>query len=191
MDNSLFLDVVDELDINDIMSGNESGFTVDTDQKAEWVVKKIRQEHDTMQRIIDTCRSEIERYTSVIEDERERFERNSGNLIEMLNAYFSIVDKRSTKTQESYRLPSAQLIRKHKTPKVERNDDALIDWMKDNAPDYVMIRKSLSADWGEFKKQLTISGDEFVTSDGQIVEGVKLIPQPDEFRIVYDDKTKI
>ena len=90
-----------------------------------------------------------------------------------LNEYFRTVERKETKTQESYQLLSGKLVFKKPTQKMEQNEDALLEWCKTYAPEYVITKESVA--WGQIKKCMQIAGDAVVYSaTGEIVSGVTI-----------------
>ena len=180
----MFLELLDEMAMEESAEGT-GGFTVDDDQKAEWVLRKLRDEDAEYKRIESVCNAEMKRYAEALKTAAEKHERRTANLHAMLTEYMQSAKTKATKTQITYTLPTAKLIIKHKNPKVVRDDTALLGWLKDNAPEYIREKVSYTPAWAELKDSLIVSGDEYATADGLIVEGVRLEAQPDEFVIQY------
>lgn len=184
----LFLEAIDELALGLAAEGYaDHGFNVDSDQKAGWVMEKIRGHEEDCQRICDGCDVEIARLTAVKEAAQEKCEQQTSNLKYMLREYMKTVKVRCTKTQESYTMAAGKLIVKHKADKVDRDDKVLLSWMKENAPEYITEKVSYSPAWATLKDTLTVSGSEYMTKEGLIVEGVRLVPQEDEFIIQFTE----
>lgn len=163
----------------------ERRFVIDNDQKAEWALKRIREEEEEADRKAKICRAEIMRYESMIADIQDEYERKTDFLHGLLENYFNTVSHKKTKTKETYALASGTMVLKHSAPKTVKDDDVLIRWLSENNPEYVKTEVITKPAWGEFKKTLTVSGCEYVTADGQIVEGVYAVEQPDVFTLEF------
>ena len=98
----------------------------------------------------------------------------------MLQQYFATVEHKSTKTQESYELPSGKLRLKYPKEKFKIDDSKLLEWLKDNAM-IEYIDTKISPKWGEFKKTVAVVGNKVVTEEGQVVEGVTVEMTEPEF----------
>ena len=159
--------------INEEIETEATEFTIDTDEKAEWALKKVL-----------AAKKEKERLTALIEAEREsldrkqeevdkRFENDTSYMLFKLKEYFETVERKETKTQESYQLLSGKLVFKKPTQKMEQDEGTLLDWCKINAPEYVKTKQSV--EWGQIKKCMRIVGDSVIyDATGEIVPGVSL-----------------
>ena len=167
--------------IDDVLQ-QEQEFVIDNDQKAEWALNKIREEQAEAQRIISLCENQIKFYQDRIEREKEKLEHKTGNLKSMLFDYFQTVDRKTTKTQETYTLPSGKLKLKYPKPEFKRDDSKLVEWLENSSKtDYIKIKKS--PDWAALKKAITVVGDKVADENGEIVEGVKVVERSPVFDV--------
>lgn len=101
-------------------------------------------------------------------------------MTQYLHAYFDTVPHKTTKTQENYKLPSGKLVWKDQTDEYEREDDAIIQWCADNAPECIETVQKVK--WADLKKMLTPMGEEMAYKDtGEVVPGVKRIARERKF----------
>lgn len=152
-------------------------FIIDDDGKANWAVQRIQE-----------AQAEILQWRAYYKDAMEKIEKRQMSRIEylkhMLSEYFATVPHHSTKTQDSYDLPSGKLVRKYPGPKYEVEDAALVEWLKQSGmTDFVKVETKEKPAWGELKKQVTVSGTNVVTEDGEIVPGVTVVNQEPTFEI--------
>jgi len=102
-------------------------FKIDNDQKAEWALAKIREEQAEAMRIMNVCKEhDIALRRTDEEKQKKIFEKKTAYLRSQLEQYFDSVEKRRTKTQEVYKLPSGTLRRKYPKPEFKRDDEALL-----------------------------------------------------------------
>jgi phage host-nuclease inhibitor protein Gam len=160
----------------------EKKFIINNDNAAEWALKKISEEKAETQRLVNVCNTGILEYQKKIEDYNKQLENKISNLKSQLNQYFQTVPHKSTKTQETYKLPSGTLKLKFPQPEFKRDDEKLIKWLKENNQDN-FIKVKESADWSELKKVVTVQGGSVVDSDGVIVEGVTVEEKPPVFDV--------
>lgn len=159
----------------------QSEFKIDTDQKAEWALSKIREEQAEAQRLINVCNSQILYYQSELKKVQDKLENKTGNLKAMLFDYFQTVPKKSSKTQETYSLPSGKLKLKYPQPEYKRDDATLVKWLKErDMTDYIKV--SESPKWGELKKTVQVAGDK-ACIDGEIIDGIQIIEKAPVFDI--------
>ena len=159
----------------------QSEFKIDTDQKAEWALSKIREEQAEAQRLINVCNSQILYYQSELKKVQDKLENKTGNLKAMLFEYFQTVPHKATKTQETYSLPSGKLKLKYPKPEYKRDDATLLKWLKErDMTDYIKV--SESPKWGELKKTVQVAGDK-ACIDGEIIDGIQVVERPPVFDI--------
>lgn len=163
--------------------GNEpenEGFVIDSDSKAEWALERIKAEKQDMERLIKICEERIAEYQQKIEQFKKQYENRTAYLKTLLAQYFYTVSHRKTKTQESYTLPSGKLILKYPGPEFQKDDEKLIEFLEKNGyEEFIQIKKLPK--WGEFKKNVIVSGQNVITQDGLVVEGVKAVERAPEF----------
>lgn len=160
----------------------QEGFAVDNDNLAEWAIKKIAEERAETQRYINVCDTMINEYELKKQKAKEQLKTKTAYLINSLNQYFQTVKPHETKTQKTYKLPSGTLRLKHGTPEFIRDEEALLKWAKENAPEQVKVKETVN--WGELKKSTIFKDGMVITADGEVVEGVKAIDRPDTFEVV-------
>lgn len=161
------------------------GFVIDNDVKAEWALKKIAEEKEESQRYINICDSMITEYTIKKLQASEKLKSKTSYLISQLQKYFESVPHKSSKTQETYKLPSGTLKKKLPTFEYERDEKVLGEFLKNNGfvDDYEVVIKPK---WNELKKAIKIQGDKVVSAEtGEIIEGITVQEKPATFLIEY------
>lgn len=157
------------------------GFVIDSDQKAEWALRKICEHKSDAVRMAVVCDAEIKRYAQIKAEADEKCRRDCSYLESLLYGYFGTVPHKATKTQESYKLPSGALKLKLQQPTYERDDTALIAWLKEQKLED-MLKFEPSVKWKELKDKLTSSGEAAVYAEtGEIVPGVKIVERDPVF----------
>lgn len=162
-----------EADLEEEMRAEESQFTIDSDETAEWALKKVlaaKKEKERLTALIDAERERLDRQQEVID---QRYENDTSYLLFLLGEYFKTVEHKETKTQESYQLLSGKLVFKKPTQKLEQDKGELLKWCQVNAPEYV--RTEQSVEWGQIKKCMRIVGESVIyDGTGEIVQGVAI-----------------
>jgi len=121
-------------------------------------------------------------YAEALQKIAEASQRIIDNNTARLEAYFDTLPHKKTKTQESYPLPSAKLVRKHQDPEFVRDDEELLSWLKDNNGEK-FIKVKESPDWAGLKKTLTVLGETVVDENGEIIPCIKATERPDVFKV--------
>ena len=158
----------------------ETGFTVVDDEKAEWCLSKIK-EH----------KEQIEMWTAHYEAEKKRacmvHENAIFKLETKLRDYFMTrMDEgltRETKTMKAYNLPHGKLCLKKQDPEFEKDEDVMVQWLEQNNPELVKVKKS--PDWAGMKKTYGLTMSVVDEETGEIIKipGVTVIPREDVFKV--------
>lgn len=142
-------------------------FIVDNDQKAEWVISKIKEQQE-----------EIEKWATFYDEQKRKAKENCSREIERLTGlllpYFENVPKKETKTQFSYTLPSGKLVYKKEKQDFEKDEDVLLSWCKTNYNEkFVNVKESVN--WKDLK--------EHIKNTGELPEGVTIVKKEAEFKV--------
>ena len=159
--------------MSEIERVESDGFVIDTDAKAEWALKKIREARADRDKW-------VEWYTDKIAEIKAQTDFDTLNLEHMLAEYFATVPHKKTKTQESYKLPGGKLVLKTQNPEYNRDDARVIDWLKKNGQaQFVKVEEKL--DWAALKSATAVFDGHIVTEDGEIIDGVEVINRDAKF----------
>ena len=121
----------------------------------------------TAEKKCESIMEDLERRTSKINDEIE-FKRSQ------LKAFFLTVERKNSKTQESYSMLSGKLIMKKPTQKITHDDKKLLEWAEHNASEYIDQTVINKLKWAELKKVLAIRNGLIVNeATGEALEGIK------------------
>lgn len=153
----------------------EEAFVIDTDAKAEWALKKIKEARADRD-------AWVKWYEDKIKEITEQTDFDTMNLERMLADYFQTVPHKKTKTEESYRLPGGKLYIKKQNVEFEykKHQDETIAWLKkNNLTEFVKTKEELN--WSELKKVTGVFEGNVVTEDGEIVPGITVTERPDKF----------
>ena len=156
-------------------------FMITDDRCADWAVRKIKEEKQEYDRIRELGEQQIAEIQEKIDRAKRRFEQNTGYLTGKLAQYFNTVPHKKTKTRETYRLLSGNLVLKLGGVKATTDDEKLVKWLKSNGyTDFVKVEEKPT--WGELKKKLNLEAGLATMADtGEIVEGITVVQQPDTF----------
>lgn len=161
---------------------NEETFTISDDSTAEWALKKVLEAKAEKERLDNLVKAETAKLQAQQEQIEKRYVNSTGFLLSKLYEYFNTVNRKKTKTQETYQLLSGKLV--FKTPKLEanKNDGDLLEWCKNNAPEYVKTSESVA--WGELKKNLVFNEDKAIFKDtGEVVSGISVAESAGTFDV--------
>lgn len=158
-------------DLNDIQEQGKE-FVIDSDSKADWACKVIKQEQAETERLQNAIDEEI----ALLEEKKkylqDQLQNKTAYLKGKLCMYFETVEKKELKTCYKYKLPSADLVYMKPAVKYERDNDKIISWLTEHNK-YEFIKTNPSVDWAELKK----------TDFFRDIDGVTEIQTEAEFRI--------
>lgn len=156
-------------------------WTVTNDEQAEWIIEKCNEELVEIERYEQSINAKIEELKVKLEKTTIEKQRKIDWRNYHLASYFENVDdkfKKKAKTQEKYRLPSGEIIKKYPSPKLERKEQDLLNWIKNSGmSEYIETKEA--AKWGELKKKTIINGSTVVfTETGEVIDGVVAVERP-------------
>ena len=154
----------------------QNDFIIDSDAKAMWALKKIREARTD-------CDYMVSWYQQKIKEIKDQTDFDTMNLERMLSDYFQTVPHHKTKTQESYSLPGGfKLILKAQNPEYKRDDKKVIEWLEKNSGgQFVKTEKKL--DWDGLKKKTAALGGKVFTEDGEEIPGIDVIDREPKFTV--------
>ena len=160
----------------------EETFKIDNDKTADWAITQIHEAENERDRLITLAEEQITDLKDRIEELKTKCDNDTAYLRSCLEMYFNTVPTKETKTQKTYKLLSGTLVFKKPSVKINHDDEKLLDFL--DGTEFVEIKKSLK--WGEYKKLLTISGDDVIDSEtGEIVEACTVEDVPASFTIKF------
>ena len=166
----------------DVMMENNETFEITDDGLAEWALKKVIEAKKEQKRLTDLITAERERLDLKQCEIDKRYENDTAFLLSKLNQYLNSVETKKTKTQESYRLLSGKLVRKFAKQKLVPNKEALLEWCKQNAPEFV--KRTEEAMWADVKSKFVIIDGGVICSDtGELVSCVSVEETPATFDV--------
>lgn len=160
-------------------------FVIDSDKNAERILKLIQEETAEVQRYVNVCDTFISEYEYKKNQAKEELEKKLFWYKQQLQNYFERVDKKATKTQITYKLPSGTLKLKFGTTEFVRDNEALVKWLKESGRNELVKLKE-EPNWAELKKEVwDIKAGQAITKDGEIIDGVVAKERPDTFEIEF------
>jgi hypothetical protein len=159
----------------------ETDYRIETDLDAEKMVKLISELKEQNVKLIEVCKQQIAEYQSKIDFYEEETANMVNPIQEQLFNWMQNQEVKETKTQYSYKLPSATLKYTKAKADYAKDDVKLLEWVKSNKSDLVKTKESV--DWATLKKDLKIVEDKAITKDGEIVEGIEIVEKAGKFEI--------
>lgn len=167
---------------------DDLSFEIDNDDKAEWALSKIREaqeEHDRLMALVDKQQAALDDRRAQID---RQLERDTEYLKYLLAAYMNSVKCKSTKTQDTYQLLSAKLVRKHAALDFDVDSTKLAAWLQQNGHT-ALVKTEVKPMWAEVKKLLSgdpTTGAVTLADTGELVEGITANQTAEKFSIKFN-----
>lgn len=97
----------------------------------------------------------------------------------MLKTYAE--DRLKNSKRKSVSLPSGKFGFRKGQPKIEHQDDVLLQYAKEANPKYVKVKESL--DWSGLKKACVIDQDKMIDENGEVLPGITIHPAEQTFYV--------
>lgn len=169
------------VDEHEDLEERKESWSIKNDGDAEWLIDRVNEDLVEINRyemaIVNKIEILKEKLDKVRNEKEYKINRRNGYLLQ----YFEKLDdrlKKVTKTQEKYRLPSGEIIKKYPSVEYKRDNDLLVAWVKDsNLNEFIEVKES--AKWADLKKKTKLVGKTLVFEDtGEVIEGVEVIERP-------------
>jgi hypothetical protein len=174
--------------VNEFIPGEEEaieqGWHIKTDLEADWALDKIREEQAEYRRFEMVVNEKIAQLQMALSKKKDSMESSVSFFRGMLQAYFGKVPHKSTKTQETYSLPSGKLVLKSQKPEFIRDEKTLTAWVEQSAPEFLKINKI--TDWEGLKEVIKTSGNNAISQDGEVIPGITIKERPKKFEVVVE-----
>ena len=163
---------------------DNEGFVIDSDSKAEWAIRKIKELRSERDRLMHVCDQMIQEYQDLKYGYQEKCERESDYFLGQLRLYMSQVESKELKTCYKYKLPSGDLVESKQKEKIVQ-DDGLTEWLQSNMPE--LIKAEYKPEWSEVKSMIKIvdGNPVMITDNGEMldIKGVKVEIEEGSFDI--------
>lgn len=173
----------ENFDFDELNEEEDSGFRITDDSLADWAIKKIKEEQEDTNRLIELANAEIESLSEKIKGFEDRYNHKVGYLKSKLYEYFETCKTKETKTQRSYELLSGKLVFKKPTEKMVPDKDKLLAYCKEcGMTEFVKVKEEL--DWASYKKECEIVDGQVVNvQTGDIIDCVSVEEVPGTFDV--------
>lgn len=156
-------------------------FLIDTPEKADWAVKKIKEAQRRREIFLQVCDAAEEKIALKRQEAERAYEAETGYLSQQLDRYLDELPYKDTKTQRSFPLPSGKLVRKKPKLDYQKREDELTAYLLSRGE---YIKQEPKIQWGELKKILTVVDGVVIRQDtGEQVEGVTVVEVPGKFEV--------
>jgi len=161
-------------------------FRIQDDNQADWALRKIARARQDLKEAEETAAIEIEKINRWLDGQRDESLRTERFFTALLQEYYE-PRFMTNPDKKTYKLPSGKVQRRTQQPQFDRDNEALLAWLKQREmTDYIEVKETPK--WGELKQQVQVVGEHVVIKDGplkgEIVDGVEVVHRPPTFRVV-------
>jgi hypothetical protein len=169
--------------LDSLQDPEPKGFVIDNEGQADWALRKISQSKKRMKELQNVAEEEIHKIETWLLGELAKEEKSIGFFTNLLDVYHWQLYQQDPKRFKSLKLPNGVIKRVKTQPTFERDDEELLRFLEQRNMEN-LINRTVTPKWGDFKKQLIVSGNVCVLPiTGEIVEGVKVIPNEEKFKV--------
>ena len=162
---------------------SKEAFTIDNDGSADWALRKIRQSQKRIAEIQRTAEEQIAMIEKWMLSEIAGEEKSVAYFTQLLDNYHRGLYEQDPKRYKTIKLPNGIIKRIKTQPTFERDEEHLLRWLEERNME-TFIYRTAKARWGELKKSVVVAGDTCVMPlTGEILEGVKVIPNEETFKV--------
>jgi hypothetical protein len=168
------VNLIDSIENFGIPEDNEQRerFHIESKDQAAWALRKMSKIKAEIDENIMTAQAEIERITGWRDSENEKLERSAAFFEGLLYEYFMALRETDPKLK-TMKLPHGALKMRAQQPKYEYDEDALLSWAKENLPQAVVTKESVS------KNPVKAH----IKETGEVVPGVVVLQRPEKFSV--------
>lgn len=170
----------------DLADTENQRFRIQDDNQADWALRKIARARQDMKEAEETAAMEIEKINRWLDGQRDESLRTELFFTVLLQEYYE-PRFMTNPDKKTYKLPSGKVQRRTQQPQFDRDNEALLAWLKQREmTDYIEVKETPK--WGELKQQVQVVGEHVVIKDGplkgEIIDGVEVVHRPPIFRVI-------
>lgn len=165
----------------------ETGFKIDSPNLADWAFKKIKKLNQEIQDKKDFAQREKDKIDAWLKKETTP-DHDSINFFENhLIQYYKQLRAENPKAKLT--TPNGKVTSRKSQPKWEFKDDAVIEYLKNSAPDHLETKYSYNKT--ALKKELEIVNEtkssKVFDKNGELIEGITVTPQEPSYSVKLED----
>ena len=175
------MDVLFEMELQEAVEVSETQerFKIDNLEAANWAFRKLAAIERKKKEVQELAQKEIERIKTWEQQEISSLNNSKEFFEGLLTEYFAREREKDPKFKIS--TPYGKVSARKQQPKWHYDDEKLVNWLLEN--DKELVRVKYEPDKNGIKKKYKIIGENVVTEDGEIVEGITIEERPEKVTI--------
>lgn len=161
-----------------------STYSLDDARRDATVLHRLSRKAALATEMIDQELAELQKDVQALEERRKEILDPLENEMNYLKANLMEYHRRELEAggDKTIKLPWATLKSKKQSQDYERDDTVLLQWVQNNAPEYIKTAEPQVA-WGDLKKVVVVAGDKVLLKEtGELVSGLT----PKELTVKFD-----
>lgn len=154
-------------------------FKIENLESANWAFRKLAAIERKKKEIQELANKEIERIRAWEQQEIGSLDSSKEFFEGLLTEYFTREREKDPKFKIS--TPYGKVSARKQQPKWNYDDEKLVNWLLQN--DKELVRVKYEPDKNGIKKKYKIIGENVITEDGEIVEGITVEERPEKVTI--------
>jgi len=147
-------------------------FAIKTQEQAIWALRKLSKINSTKEESRVTAQREIDRIRAWVTGVEDKAEREAAYFNGLLRDYMNILREEDPKLK-TLALPGGKLAFRKQQPEYTYDDAQLLPWVKNNLPDAVIVKESVSK---------TVVKN-YLKETGEVIPGITVEERPDKFSV--------
>ncbi len=180
------LDFLDE-EIDQQRFGQEENngqpFRVTNMDQANWAVRKIARIEVRREECRALAEQEIIKINTWFKKQEEDFDRERSFFEQLLRVYMEEQRQQDSKLK-TMKLPSGKIGLRRQQPDFQRDNDKLLNWLKNNHPELIRVKEE--PDWAGVKAAAEVVGNYLADPEtGEVIDGVIVVHRPDKLQVEF------
>jgi hypothetical protein len=158
-------------------------FKIEDMGQANWALSKMREIDIEIKEIKDFAINEIKRVKDWEENEFEKSYNQRDYFEGLLTEYY--VKNKEIDDNFKINLPYGTVSSRKAQDEWVYNDKKVINWLEKNNKELIRVKKEVNK--AEFKKMYKVHGENAISEQGEIIEGVEILKRPDNINIKINE----
>lgn len=160
----------------------QEAFTVDTDEKANWALRKIKQHQEQQEQNNALATAEVDKIESWNKEENKKAQ-DSIDYFQGLLAAYALKKREADPKFKTQKLPNGSIKFRKQQPAYHYDDEKLVESLKkSDRSDLIKVKES--PDKTAVKKSFVVNEDKLINPEtGEVVEGVTVEEREDKFEV--------
>ncbi len=162
---------------------------IEISAKVEEKIVELKKLNEQNIRLKGVCNIQLSYYQSQLKEIADKFEQKKKEIeFEIASALDILIEKgvelEATKTQRKFKSVSGDVVIKNAAKTINKDEDALLNYLKKNRPEYITTVVTETINWRDYKKLLSFDDKgNVIDNKGNLITGIKVETKPEVLNI--------